>query len=459
MSASTTPNRERVTVVAHPDDAIAMEVIDQLLNGGMSMTRRPREFDLVSANGATRYSGQINRLSGEEHLSTTPVDVILTDHPAQLTERDIIVRGHRPFGNRAFCPNAARLRNPQYLVEQPEGLLTGSQTFAVFEPADPRRLTQLRYNAANTLGAMITDKRGWDNHLISFPGGVQATSWQRVNRWVDEGRPIELVSACCLNATESRTGIVDHLSSEIVNLLVRCAAASVNRLTPHISGGTSSAFGPNDYDWLGELGISKVLLPYMWDGEESVVRNDLRLNFELTRGLVERLSERLPFPVRLVELSEGSREINLVKIVATSYQRARTMMPGMLKSPPRIFQTIEADLRRREPQLSGLALHERLGEEHFARVQQEVFLYLIDTERYGTTDQMDQDETGYLYLGLEVHGGYIAQGKLNEHEGRLLPLAWLPECVRQHWADWVLRNRHLQVQRARLDRQLRAIGY
>lgn len=248
-----------------------------------------------------------------------------------------------------------------------------------------------------------------------------------------------MISACCLNADEARTGIVDSLSPEIVNLLARCAQAAFERL-PRIQQWRITTFGPDDYNWLEEIGISKVLLPYMWDAPRSKVREDMEKNFALTGEMVSVLASLLPFPVTLAQLSDLNDSLDIPWLVSESRERANLMLPSLEREPPLIFRQLKT------------------RQERFDRVQQEAFLYLLDTIRFGQLH--GENRPAILYVGLEVHGGYWAHGNLFQGpRGEFLPLAWLPQCVRQHWGGWVLKNPQLNKERKQLSALLARLGH
>jgi hypothetical protein len=116
------------------------------------------------------------------------------------------------------------------------------------------------------------------------------------------------------------------------------------------------------------------------------------------------------------------------------------MLPGLMAHPPAIFSQMQSP------------------EDIFNRVQQEAFLYLLDTIKWGQLTE--EKRSRVLCVGLEVHGGYWAHGNLFEGpKGEFLPLAWLPQAVRQHWGDWVTKNRTLSKERKRLSNMLSYFGY
>ena len=457
MSESDT---SRVVVLAHAGDETAVQVAQALATNGRGRDRRPRWFMDAQVNGATHYSGTIERRSGADVLSRTSVEVIVTSQPEAYPQRDFLLRGLAPVGSRRYCPDAVSLSSPRFTVPVSANATIGCQQFGVFDrPIDNGRQYTID-NAANALAALITDQSAWNNRFLSFAGGFASRDWQTVRGWVDEGRLIRLVSACCLNATADRTGIVDRLAPEITDLLVRCARAATSQLSHQIEGWTISTFGPDDYDWLGNLGISKVLLPYMWDAPEAKVRSDLTRNYELIDDLARQLQTKLPFPVRAVQIGQSHADLDLASVIEAGKQRAEMMLPGLLANPPLIFRTIEQDLRRRHPNLSGQLWYEALEQEWRARIEQEALLYLIDTARYGSPADLAPGEPVNVCLGLEVHGGYIKQGNLNcGADGLFLPVAWLPGCVRQHFGAWVLSNNALARERRRLNAQLNVAGH
>jgi hypothetical protein len=274
--------------------------------------------------------------------------------------------------------------------------------------------------------------------FLEFPKGFEGEHFSSLSSWVDQRVPIYMASGCCLNADEERTGIVDCFDPDITDLLCRTAKAAFDAL-PGIAEWWIYTFGPDDFDFLGELGISKVLLPYMWDAPRNKVRADMGKNLELMQALGAKLQDCLPFPVHVGQLSERSEKVDIPWLVQESRKRAEIMLPELTAHPPLIFKKLTP-------------------EERVDRTQQEAFLYLLDTVRLGQLEGEDRDKV--VYVGMEVHGGYWQQGDLfRGPRGEFLPLAWFPQCVRQHWGPWVAKNATLKRERERLGHMLRGMGY
>lgn len=458
--------QQPVVIVAHANDKLAREIIHQLVTDGRGNTRRPRRFEEVGTpNGRIHYQGQVDlhlkNGAGEYVLHRqVPVEAIITPHPETETRRDIVIRGaERSLGGRRYATSPRYLAHARYAVPLRQDLVRESQTVLVFPQDKTERHATMKRTVANAIAAHVTDQLSWDSAFLSFPGGFEGRDWQTVNAWVNQDRPIELVTACCLNATKDRHRIVDQFAPEITSLLVRCARAAFSRLSPRVTEWSVSTFGPGDLEWLGELGMTRVLLPYMWDAPAEIVRGDMQQNYDLMQGLVNQLDAALPFPVRLTELNAMSGAVDMARLIEASAERSVKMMAVLSQDPPLIFKTIEADLRRRNPGLPDSEFRQLVAQEQYTRVRQEAFLYLLDTLRHGTPDTLGPDDPVSLCVGLEVHGGYIATGQLNEVDGKYLPVAWLPGCVRQHWGPWVLENGALKKERAQLAARLSAIGY
>lgn len=145
------------------------------------------------------------------------------------------------------------------------------------------------------------------------------------------------------------------MSPEIIDLLCACVKAAFAGF-PDIKDWHIATFGPRDFDWLGDLGISKVLLPYMWNKPKQDVLPDMEQNYALVKALGEKLSEQLSFSVTVGNLSDNAQDIDIPKFVERAYERAEIMLPVLMASPPLIFKQL------------------RTQAEIISRVQQEAFL-------------------------------------------------------------------------------------
>lgn len=433
---------ERVTVVASKHDPFAVKAIRSFIgeNGiraDNNSDRRPRLFREHN-NGAPGWLGSISY--GEEHRHSIAVDVRLVDAPPErLPAADwrVVSSGPNAHNMQGWFTTAshriARILGDEVSTDR------GSRYLVLNSMQSPRSQGSLERNAANHLGMEITNQGIFRPDVLAFPHGIGSRHFQVTSAWLENQQPINLISGCCLHADESRTGIVEALCPEITNLFMRTAQAAFAKFDG-IHEWYIYTFGEQDLEFLGELGITKVLLPYMWDAPRDKVRRDLAHNYAMTVALGEELNRRLPFSVVVGQLSDRTEKVDIPWLVQASQERARLMLPRLEANPPLIFKQLPT------------------REDRFYRVQQEAFLYLLDTIRFGQCPGEERPAT--LYVGLEVHGGYWEHGDLfNGPRGEFLPLCWFPQCVRQHWGPWVLRNPNLAKERQRLDATVKHLGF
>jgi|GEM_PF-2091627 len=400
----------------------ALATLKSFVEQGEGMARRPRTFEKdhgvwlgnIKYGDSHQYHINIDAVSAPSLASAPSADWYIIGSPS--------IRGHFVL-------------SPKRLKEWYKTLPRGGKVLVVSESKSQQSVAK---NAANQLAAEITSETLFRPNYLSFPGGNESQHFHTIANWVGEDRSFRLVSGCCLNADESRHGIVERLNPEITSLLCRTAKAAFDQVP--VSEWYLYTFGPADYDFLGDLGIQKVLLPYMWNKPKSEVQPDMTKNYELLQGLVDELSQALPFPVRAGQLSDDTSRVDVPWLVEASRERASLMLPELMKHPPAIFN-----------QLNG-------PQDILDRVQQEAFLYLLDTVRWGQVK--GESRPPVCYVGVEVHGGYWENGNLcvGPH-GEFLPLAWLPQCVRQHWGDWVLKNHTIAAERRHLASMLTHFGY
>lgn len=424
--------KKPVVIAAVQEDGPASQFIAEMARG--TTTKKPRRFEPAEDG----YVGKICYGVGAE----VDVELRLVERPTDTHGADFVVVSGDGLGRGFFAmtPNKlATYRLPGYYSPN------GSRLLAInANGTNKGRMDNVIRQAVNHLAAETTRMGMFRPDFLSFPRmspdevGTDREHFLTVSDWVHEGCPVNVVSACCLNADESRRGIVDEFAPEITGLLCRTARAAFDALP--VQDWYIYTFGESDFEWLGDLGIAKVLLPYMWTAPHDQVRRDMKQNFDLTCALGEQLNDVLPFPVRVGHLSDDATGVDIEWLVEASHERARQMLPVLMKNPPLIFK-----------QLNG-------PEDVFARVQQEAFLYLWDTVRWGQIPGVERPRV--FTAGLEVHGGYWAAGELfRGPRDEFLPLSWFPQCVRQHWGPWVLRNKQLAGDRRRLSAMLTAMGY
>ena len=426
--------RPVVVIAAYAADEHAAGVIHQIASG--STMRKPRRFESAEGGftGSIQYSDGAAQVDVELRLATTP---------AGTRGADIVVVTAEHIGRGYFTSSPNKLhavRMPDYYSANPNG----SRVLALYgDRANESRMSNIIRQAANHLAAEATRRGMFRPDFLSFPRmngdeGAERQHFQTVSGWINDGHSVSVVSACCLHADESRQSIVSGFAPEITSLLCRTARAAFAALP--VSGWYVYTFGERDFEWLGDLGIAKVLLPYMWTAPHDQVRRDMAKNFELTEQLGEQLDNTLPFSVRVGHLSDDATGVDIPWLVEASHERARQMLPVLMANPPKIFAQLHSP------------------EEVFARVQQETFLYLWDTCRWGQVP--GQQRPRVFTVGLEVHGGYWAAGNLfRGPRGEFLPLSWLPLCVWQPWGPWIMKNKQLAGERRRLAATLSAMGF
>lgn len=437
------PAGQLFVVTALRSDQFAVEALLEFANNGQGGSRRSREFpvklmpDMSDVSGVIRY--------GPEFQLSLRVDVRIVESTTDVPDRAYFFFSS-PGASRQFTTvkkNMVGGTIPQFSGSRNVDVTlialfpTNSKIQRAGDHAGNAR-ADLRKNAANHVAAMLTSASVFRPDFLEFPGGDQAEHFMTLSRWIRDERPIMLLSACCLNADEPRTGIVDAFTPAIIEPFVRTALAAFKRF-PHIGEWVITTFGPDDYAWLGELNIQKVLLPYMWDAPLEKVRADMAKNFQLVERLASVLNQYLPFPVRAIQLASDTHGVDVPWLVRESRKRAEQMMPELLKNPPKIFEKLPD------------------YEAKIARIQQEAFLYLLDTMRFG--QRAGEARPAVLNCGVEVHGQYWMTGDLfRGPQGEFLPLAWFPQCVRQHWGEWVLKNKQSNSERDRLVALLNQAG-
>lgn len=416
-------------IVAFIGQNLAEQTCQSFVHAGTNSLRRPRSFE-ESNNG---WLGQIS--FGEDHQYSVPVEVISAANSKEAPKADWYVIGGSGRKRHHFVLSQKSLASIGHCFDLPAGrillLIEEGKT-------DSKYLKRVADNAASQLAAEITAGSAFRPAFLDFPRGEESRHFQMVHEWVKSDTPIKLVSGCCLNADASRRGIVGSLSTDITALLARTVQAAFDQLPIH--DWYIYTFGPKDHEWLGDLGIQKVLLPYMWNAPTTDVRDDLHKNYELTKNLGEIIQAKVNFPVVVGQLSDYTSQVDIAWLIEASRERAKEMLPKLMARPPAIFSQLQSP------------------RDVLDRVQQEAFLYLLYTTRWGQLENTDR--AAVLYAGLEVHGGYWANGNLfSGPRGDFLPLAWFPQCVRQHWGHWTLANRSLAAQRQRLSSQLAFFGY
>ncbi len=437
-------SREERVVVALASDEFAVNTLQVFVNEGFGGIRRTRQFPNKLTLETPVMHGEIQY--GRDFHFSVPVVAKIVGSTNEIPDGAFVFFSSRSGRARQFTSvkkNMMGATIPQFSRTRAVNV----NLFALF-PDNSKIIgagdhianarANLRKNAANHLAAMLTSAHVFRPDFLEFPGGDEAEHFTTVGQWVIDERPVMLLSACCLNADEPRTGIVNSLTPAIIEPLVRTALAAFRNF-PHISEWVLTTFGPDDYAWLGELNIQKVLLPYMWDAPLEKVRADMLKNFQLVQKLAAILGRYLPFPVRAIQLASDTHGIDVAWLVAESRRRAEQMMPALLADPPKIF----AQLPNMEAKI--------------ARIQQEALLYLLDTLRFG--QRPGEQRPAVLNCGVEVHGQYWMTGDLfRGPQGEFLPLAWFPQCVRQHWGDWMLKNKQLTSERDKLVALLNQTG-
>lgn len=435
----------RVGLIANEQDDFGCALARSFADEGIGMTRRPREFVKFSVppdgcseawEGTVTYRGLNGTVEVPVRVAITP-DGTRPEFIGSFASVVWYAVGMGGFGKRGcFLLSASRVAN-HVTAGMTSRCLVLRNAWSRGAPAEFRR-SMVATRAAKQLAAQITSDNVSRPEVLSFPKKPEGRHFAMASQWVAEERPMAIVSTCCLHAASDRRKIVDSFDPEVVNLLVRTAQAAFAPM-PNIRRWTIATFGPKDYGWLTNLNIKKVLLPYMWNAPESVVRQDLERNFLLTAEVVDRLNASLPFPVTLHQLSDGLESIDIQSIVAAADARARVMLPSLLRNPPLIFRQLPTE------------------DDKLARLQQEALLYLIDTMRYG---QVEEGREPVVYVGLEVHGGYWQYGNLFVGpNGEFLPLAWFPQSVRQHWGQWTTSNGQLVRERRKLGSMLTQFGF
>ncbi|HEY1074096.1 MAG TPA: hypothetical protein VGE59_00130 [Patescibacteria group bacterium] len=455
-----------IRIGVRTQDGLALATVESLLTGAPPRQdgsdggpRRPRIFEKINE---TTWRGEIHYGEGQYRV---PVEVIIAPNGSYPTaDWYVLSAGHIPCARQfTMHPRATR-----FLSDIPPGkhLVLSQQTHRGTyrdlddpEKADTvptpkvhkgqvaskagRTLRQhferLARNAANLLAAELTSQNVWRPYVLSFPYGDGARHFRTVAGWIQQETPLHLMSGICLHATECRSQIVQRLNERVIELLCRTAKCAFDPF-PSIQGWTLSTFGPEDYEWLGDLGLSKVLLPYMWDAPRGKVVADLKQNMALTQQVAQRLNGALRFPVTTAPLSSELGDIDLEWLTQAAEERAHVMLEAFGDSKPEIFKLMSPA-------------------DQIARLRMEAFLYLLDTCRFGQV--AGENRPAHLYIGLEVHGGYWQKGNLSEGpKGEYLPLAWFNKCVGQHWGEWVLaRNSTRQKEMMRLGTMLQHLGY
>ena len=430
-------------VGALADDEMAKDALNSFIAGGHGLDRRARRFGEMSADG-TIAQGTIRFTKTGQTEREIPVQAQVFSSMNDVPDGAFLYFSSPGFpGGRQFTTVKKNMK----LARVPR--MTGSRTaqirpVAIFPNSikstgnTKAALANIYKNAANEVGALITSANVFRPDFLEFPGGDEAEHFKTYAQWVLQAQPIKLISACCLNADEPRTGIVDQLDPELITTFVRTSMAAFMH-SPNISQWDIFTFGPDDYDWLGELNAQAVLLPYMLSAPREKVIADMTKNFGLVQKLAMILDRYLPFPVRAYQLAADTQDVDIPWLVEESRKRAEQMMPTLLKNPPKIFDSLPNYEAKR------------------GRIQQEAFLYLLDTMRFG--QRVGQDRPAILNCGVEVHGQYWMSGSLFKGpSGEFLPLSWFPQCVRQHWGEWTKKNKELASQRSRLEAILNRSG-
>ncbi|MBI4022716.1 hypothetical protein HY375_00950 [Candidatus Berkelbacteria bacterium] len=448
--------REARVIHINPNDRVAADVAKVFALHGAGL-RRVRRFVPAQTNGVLEWRGHIEHRAKDGTVPSVyvPVRLVFGDRRDVQGDVDWTISSAGAYGKRCFTTSLRNLTGVSSLRLAGD-IADSSRKLLVFVPGTGNghmSLSNRITNAANHLAAELTSEHVVDTGFLTFPGGLEGDHYHAFSQWVQGGRKIKLVSGICLNADERRGGIVEELSEEIVDTLVRVAQATFGKLP--ISEWELSTFGPDDVDWLrgvkvetaeGYEGMGNVLLPYQWDQPAEVVRKDLALNFRLTEGVARKLSAVLPFPVTCKQIHEGAEVVDLPGILEFAREKGQMMRVHMEAEgvQPKVFEQIPTE------------------EGRTARLQQEVLLYMLDVERYGHRPERGSspDEPAVLYVKLEVHGGYWMWGNLfyGPH-GQFLPQGILPECVTQHWGPWVLKNRALTEHRRRVKAALSMAGY
>lgn len=430
--------QKAVWVVAPAEDPLARSAIHQLVTTPGS-SRRCRMFEAVSG-GAYEESwlGRVIPIDQGQNVplaeQAVPVRVSLVHNIGQVTGYDYLLLGAKQTRRKGslFALANASIAHCETTVSV-NGASAGSRRIILMPQCISGRDQRRDLQVAHQLSALIVRQRQFNPWTLRFPKDPSDYHRAALDHWVTADVPLTAVSAACLNATADRRGIVDSFNEDAVNLLVAAAQATFVQM-PTTQGWHISTFGPGDLAFLQDLGIQRVLLPYMIsqlaDGAAGAtqVRHDMERNYALMAGLVERLDAALPFPVSLHEIKDGAAELEIGELISQAERRAEEMMPYLIQHPPKIF----ASLPRAEWPV---------------RVRQEAFLYLLDSLRYA-------GRAGHWQLAIEVHGGYLVSGNLHTLEdGRRWPLAFFPDAVRQHWGEWTHRG-HMLQERTRLSRIL-----
>lgn len=427
-----------IWVVAPANDPLAAAVVQHLVSTPGS-SRRRRVFTPVPGGAYEKaWVGQVIPMDQDRNVPMTEqavsVRVSLLQNIEQATGYDYLLLGATKAqrAGSMFAMAKNRLARAETIVSV-NGNSVGSQRIVLMPQEKDGKELARNVQVAHVLSALIMRQRQFNPWTLRFPSDPIDYHRAALDRWVTKGVPTTAVSAACLNATSDRRGIVGSLNANAVSLLVAAAQATFAQM-PATEGWHISTFGPGDLAFLQDLGIQRVLLPYMIsrleDGEAGVahVRRDMERNYTLMEGLIGRLDDALPFPVMLHEIKDGAAELEIGELIRQAERRAELMMPYLIEHPPKIFATLPR-------------------EEWPIRVRQEAFLYLLDSLRYAGRE-------GFWQLAIEVHGGYLVSGNLHMLEdGRRWPLGFFPDAVRQHWGDWTHTGNMLH-ERTRMSRLL-----
>ncbi len=297
------------------------------------------------------------------------------------------------------------------MVELVKESIRKSHPFTILSDSKNTKEAKLRKRAIDGLDQ---EKAKGLLKFLQFIKPENKKSLLTIGNILNEGE-VNFFSACCFHAEEDRQKLVDKLSPHITDLICETMKRATENLP--LSSWNFYTFGPGDWDFLAEWGILETILPYIND--LPYPEKELKKQFQLTQSFVDLLSNRLSFSVKLSTLQRLSKGVEKDLIVKEAEVRAQAIYQKLRRKPPAIFELLPSEEARLE------------------RCKKEAILYLLFTEIFGSN--------GFLYLGLEVHGGYWKSGKLNERGNKYLPLTWFHPVLCQHWGPWAEEQKKLRL--------------
>lgn len=220
------------------------------------------------------------------------------------------------------------------------------------------------------------------------------------------------VTAFCPHFTEDRSTIVSELYAPVMQGVAKFVESlPIRELRIH-------TFHPDDWERFRLIGLGEMFLG-------SIMGNPDRLakTWELSRSVVEQL------PVKMT-LHPMHALLNSQKVVEEALReaavRGRKMIRKIQSNPP--------------PYLTQYSPRERE-----TRMMADAASYLLLTANYPDA----------IYIGFEVRSIAWTLGTLNQIGDKYLPLMFVPDCLRQHWAPWAFENGRKET----LAKFMRQISY